>query len=88
MFHVNIEVSSSHLIRTCIKPFLGEQFYCTFLYGASEAPQREFLFKQLVDIVDHMLKPWIVLGDFSCVAHFSERTGRLVTLKEIQPLRQ
>ena len=88
MFHVNNEVSSSQLIHTCIKPLLGEQFYCTSVYGTSEAPQREFLFKQLVDIADHMLKPWIVLGDFNCVAYFSERIERLVRLKEIQPLRQ
>lgn len=31
--------------------------------------------------------PWIVLGDFNCIAHFDERVGSPVRLAEVQPLR-
>lgn len=45
------------------------------------------MFKNLSVNANIMLLPWIVLGDFNCIAHFNERTGRAIKLKEILPLR-
>ena len=35
-----------------------------------------------------MNSPWIILGDFNCVANFDERHGQPVRLHEIKPFRE
>ena len=58
------------------------------MYGSSKKLGRLQLFHDLQEISKTMNSPWIILGDFNCVANFDERHGQPVRLHEIKPFRE
>ena len=44
------------------------------------------LFEQLRDVVDSS-RPWILLGDFNCIANYDERVSQAARPPEVLPLR-
>lgn len=84
---VDIKHCSSQIIHAEIKPLVGEKFHCTFVYGASDKKGREDLFDQLGHIKFHTTGPWLVTGDFNCIAHMDERMGQRPRHHELAPLK-
>src|SRR5687768_16406016 len=70
-----------------IQPIRGPYFSCTFVYGSSFKHERCDIFQQLENLATQWQGPWIVLGDFNCIANFNERIRQPMKLYEIFPLR-
>jgi hypothetical protein len=83
---VDILVCRSQLIHLKASPLNGFPFLCTFVYGSNDKRERQQLFSDLGAISQQVSSPWIILGDFNCVANLDERIGSPVRLAEIQPL--
>ena len=60
---------------------------CTLVYGATDKNTRSELLNHLEDIRKQISKPWIILGDFNCIANLNERIGTIPRLTETIPLR-
>ena len=84
--NVNILFMSSQIVHLEITPIIGEVFLCSFVYGDNTASNRSVLFHQLVSL--HVNGPWLVMGDFNCLAGLDECTGHAVRLQETIPLRR
>ena len=72
---VSIRECNSQVIHLEVHPLNGTTFFCSFVYGATAPQERLQLFQQLESIGNHMNRPWIILGDFNCVAGMDERIG-------------
>ena len=83
---VDVLCCSSQLIHLACKPATGHPFYCSFVYGFNDKYERLKLFQFLGFMP--CAGPWIVLGDFNCVANIDERLGQPVRLHKVLPLRQ
>ena len=68
-------------------PNNGDSFLCTLVYGSTTTQKRLQLFSVLQEMRKSINSPWILLGDFNCVANLDERIGSPVRLAEVQPLR-
>ena len=84
--NVTILFMSNQIVHLEINPAIGESFLCSFVYGDNSASNRSILFHQLAAL--HINGPWIVLGDFNCLAGMDECTGHAVRLQETIPLRR
>lgn len=80
---VQIGWCSSQMMHLEIR---GPHFSCTFVYGSSFKHERCAMFQELESWATHCHGPWIVLGDFNCIANFNERIGQPVKLSDISPL--
>ena len=85
---VNIKVCSNQLIHLEVIPTVGVPFHCTFLYAATDKNLRMHLFSMLNLIAKNVSGPWIVAGDFNCIANLIERLGQVVCLSKVLPLRK
>lgn len=83
---VDILQCSDQLIHLEVTSRMGARFMCTFVYGSNCRKERLSLFHQLADISRSCCLPWLVLGDFNCVANLTERIGAPVRLHEVAPL--
>ena len=84
--NVNILFMSGQIFHLDIITIIGEAFLCSFVYGDNTASIRSDLFQQLVSL--HVNGPWLVMGDFNCLAGLDECTGHAVRLQETIPLRR
>lgn len=84
---VDIKHSSSQIIHIEVSPLVGEKFHCSFVYGASDKKGRKELFDHLGCIKQHVTVPWLVMGDFNCIANIEERMGQRPRHHELEPLR-
>lgn len=73
--HVDILSSRSQFIHMEVSPVNGTPFMCTFVYGSNNRHERQHLFEELGVLSQTIASPWIILGDFNCVAQFDERLG-------------
>ena len=64
--NITILFMSSQIVHLEINPIIGESFLCSFVYGDNSASNQSVLFQLLA--VLHINGPWIVLGDFNCLA--------------------
>lgn len=85
--HVAVLVCHSQFIHVEVTPAFGAKFMCTFVYGATLRKDRQQLFDELQGLGSSMKSPWIILGDFNCVANLDECIGSSVRFAEVQPLR-
>lgn len=85
--NVDIKGMSIQLMHLKVQPSLGTPFFCSFIYAHTDKRDRVLLFSNLEDIVRSCSGPWLVLGDFNCLANINERIGNLVRLSDILPLR-
>ena len=46
------------------------------------------LFSMVDTLARSIRNPWIVLGDFNCIANLNQRIGHPARMSEITPLRQ
>ena len=83
---VNILFISSQIVHLEIIPSIGEASLYSFVYGDNTASDRSVLFEQLISL--HVNGPWLVMGDFNCLAGLDECTGHAVRLQETIPLRR
>lgn len=72
-FQVYIISMSARLIHAHVRHGSGKEFYCTMVYGANDAKDREMLWSKLGS--NTISTPWIVCGDFNNVLHTNERVG-------------
>ena len=54
---------------------LSSVFHCTFPYAVIDKKLRVNLFSMLDLIAKNISGPWMVAGDFNCVANLNERLG-------------
>lgn len=73
---------SNQIIHLEVNPLKVNSFFYTFIYADFNASIRRLLLKKLSDIVVNNL-PWLVLGDFNCLADIDECTGHKVRLRFI-----
>ena len=64
-FKVDVKVCSSQLIHLFVIPTMGDPFFCTVIYGASDKNMRLQLFSQLELISKGIDMAWAMLGDFN-----------------------
>ena len=57
------------------------------MYGSSDKHKRQHMLYDLRVMSQIITSPWIILGDFNCVANLDERIGSPVRLAEVQPFR-
>ncbi|XP_057539564.1 uncharacterized protein LOC130817725 [Amaranthus tricolor] len=84
---VDILTYHSQYIHLQVSPTVGSNFLCTLVYGATDKNTRSELLNHLEDIRKQISKPWIILGDFNCIANLNERIGTIPRLTETIPLR-
>lgn len=84
---VNIIACSSQLMHVEVKPTHGVAFSCTIVYGATSKHVRLELLQHLEALRSLCNGPWIILGDFNCIANLNERIGQAVRLSKILPLK-
>ena len=84
---VNISFCSSQIMHLEVTPSLGAPFFCSFDYGANNKHERRDLLHHFKKVIGSCSGPWIILGDFNCIANFNERIGKAVRLSEVEPLR-
>ena len=85
--HVDIkQYCSSQLIHVEVTPIHGNKFQCTFIYGATDKKTREDLFSQHKNIHSLIESPWLLVGDFNCIANLNERIDQRPRNNEIEPL--
>lgn len=60
----------------------------SFVYGASDKKGRDDLFTQLEGLKPHISGPWLIMGDFNCIANLDERIGQRPRTHELEPLRR
>lgn len=84
---VDIIFCSSQLIHVLVIPRNAKPFYCSFVYGANDKKERQTLFQYIQNVSCNIDKPWLIGGDFNCVAHINERLGSVVRIAETLPLR-
>ena len=85
---VHINWCSSQVIHIKVTPLTGEKIQCSFVYGASDKNGREDLFDQLANLKQQIMGPWLVIGDFNCIANLDERLGQRPRYHELEPLRR
>ena len=75
--HLKVDVlfCSSQLIHLAATLDRGSSFFCSFVYGFNDKNGRLAMFQQLADLL--CAGPWIVLGDFNCLANLNERQDNL-----------
>lgn len=83
---VTILDCSSQLIHLGVTPRVGDGFMCTFIYGATCKQDRLRLFQHLEPLSKGISSPWLVLGDFNCIANLDEWIGAPVRVLEVTPL--
>ena len=76
--NVTILFMSTQIVHLEINTVIGKSFLCSFVYRDNSASNRSVLFQQLTAL--HINGPWIVLGDFNCLAGLDECTGHVVRL--------
>lgn len=84
---IDIIQCDSQFIHLMGVPKTENSFHCTFVYGSSAIHERKKLFMSLQELSTCIKTPWIILGDFNCVANFDEHHGQPIRLHEIQPFR-
>ena len=85
--NIDIKNMSSQLMHLEVHPTLGTPFACSFVYTHTDKRDRVLLFSQLEEIARSCSGPWLVLGDFNCVANSNKRIGNPVRLSKVLPLR-
>ena len=70
-----------------VVPTLGKPFLCSVIYAATDKFKRSLLFNTLATLETSINGPWIVIGDFNCMANLSERIGHYVWLSKVRSLR-
>ena len=84
---MHVLIYTSQLMHLELHPVAGDIFVCSFVYGASSRNKRNDLFQMPEGITVTPSKPWVVVGDFNCIANFYERLGHRVINSKIQSLR-
>ena len=79
---------SSQIINVDVNPLNGDNLSCSFVYGASDKKGREDLFNKLESIKNNIVSPWLLMGDFNCIANINERIGQRPRSSELDPLRR
>ncbi|XP_057530832.1 uncharacterized protein LOC130809184 [Amaranthus tricolor] len=85
---VDIRFVSSQIIHLIVNPNVGDNFNCSFVYGATDKKERGIMLTELENIGTTVTGPWIVMGDFNYIANLNERIGQKSRLHEIEPLRR
>ena len=75
---VDIMFCSSQLIHVLVITRNEKPFYCSFVYSANEKKERLLLFQHLQNIACNIDKPWLVGGDFNCVANINKHIGSVL----------
>lgn len=52
-------------------------FYLTAIYGSNDNIKREFLWKDIINLVSHIDSPWLITGDMNIFCLNSEILGKL-----------
>ena len=84
---VDIKRYHSQYIHLEVFPSFDKKFMCTFVYSATNKHIRQDLLNHLEDMNQGTNMPWIVLGDFNCIANLNEKIGSPPRLHETMPLR-
>lgn len=65
----------------------GSNFFCSFIYTFDEAQAMNLTWKNLMEIVENINGPWMIVDDYNCVMHVEERNGTVVRPQETRALR-
>lgn len=74
-YNLEMVASSSQFVTLGLKIDNSFCTYFTFVYAANVASHRQILFSDLINFANTISVPWVIGGDFNCVACPSDRQG-------------